>query len=45
MSETSLALAASLWPKSFFETEKEWLEYVEKWFPKLESMNEILSKK
>lgn len=33
LSTEQLALAAALWPKSFFKSEESWLTYVNKWYP------------
>jgi hypothetical protein len=43
LTEYQLEIAAKLWPKSFFETETEWLEYVAKWLPKLPALNKALA--
>jgi hypothetical protein len=43
LEEYELEIAAKLWPKSAFEDEKSWLEYVAKWLPKLPALNKALA--
>jgi hypothetical protein len=42
MKDYEIKMAESIWPKKFFKTEAEWLEYVNKWFPRLPSLVAIL---
>jgi len=42
MQDYEIKLAESLWPKKAFQTEAEWLEYVQTWWPRLPSMVAIL---
>jgi hypothetical protein len=51
LSPETYELAASIWPKASFlarhgaeKGEQAWREYVQVWFPKLESMNKILAR-
>ena len=40
-----LEMAAKMWPVNAFASREAWLAYVQKWLPKLKSLNAILAKK
>ncbi len=44
MKDYELEMASKVWPKSNFKSEKEWLDYVNKWWPKLPGLTKTLDR-